>query len=205
MLLIGLDIGGGRDPSALCVAEQERRVVEGRDEIHFIARHLERLPAASTYPSIARRAAEIVESLQARAPCTHMFYVNVTGLGRPIVDLLTNVGLRPVPCYFNHGDRTTETEAHELLVGKADLVTRMKVLLQSECLHLPETPDARLLSKELDEYKILRPAPNANEIAGAFRIGPHDDLVTALGLAVLSDNPLGRTMMHLIFELAQEP
>lgn len=78
------------------------------------------------------------------------------------------------------------------------------MLLQDRRLHLPWTPEAEILSKELLEYQV-RPVHNANEISGAFRVGPHDDLVTALGLAVLSDNPLGRTMMHLIFELAQEP
>jgi hypothetical protein len=204
MLLIGLDIGEGRNPSALGVAQSERRDVEGRQEIHFVVRHLERLPAGSTYPSIARRAAEIVEKLQPLSRSTPMLYVNATGLGRPIVDLLTNEGLRPVPCYFNHGDRVSETDSHEFVVGKALLVARLKVMLQSGRLHLPETPDARLLSEELYEYKI-HPVPNADEISGAFRVGPHDDLVTALGLAVLSDEPLGRTVMHLISELAQAP
>ncbi len=52
-----------------------------------------------------------------------MFYVNATGVGRPIVDLLTTDRLRPVPCYFNHEDRVTETDSHEL-IGKALLVAR---------------------------------------------------------------------------------
>jgi len=44
-LAIGLDIGQKRDPTALCVAEiHERRISEERTEVHFLVRHLERLP-----------------------------------------------------------------------------------------------------------------------------------------------------------------
>lgn len=45
---------------------------------------------------------------------------------------------------------------------------------------------ARELAAELRAYE-LRVDDNANDRYGAFRVGTHDDLVTALGLAVQVD------------------
>jgi hypothetical protein len=44
------------------------------------------------------------------------------------------------------------------------------------------------LSEELLDYEI-RVDENANDRYGAFRVGTHDDLVTALGLATQADRP----------------
>ena len=43
-----------------------------------------------------------------------------------------------------------------------------------------------MLAKELLDYEI-RVSEDANDKYGAFRVGSHDALVTALGLAVLDD------------------
>jgi hypothetical protein len=77
----------------------------------------------------------------------------------------------------------------QVQLGKADLVSRLQTLLQTGRLHLPRTPGAETLARELLEYEI-KVAEDANESYGAFRVGALDDLVTALGLAVQSD-PIG--------------
>jgi hypothetical protein len=46
--------------------------------------------------------------------------------------------------------------------------------------------EAKILAEELLNYEI-RVEENANDRYGAFRVGTHDDLVTALGLAVQED------------------
>jgi hypothetical protein len=67
-------------------------------------------------------------------------------------------------CYFTHGDRLTENrQAHTVSLGKALLVSRLQVLLQSRRVHLPRTMEARVLAQQL-----------------------LDDQVTALGLAALA-------------------
>ena len=40
--------------------------------------------------------------------------------------------------------------------------------------------------RELQDYQI-KPDPEGDTRFGAFRVGSHDDLVTAVGLAVLRD------------------
>ncbi len=65
-------------------------------------------------------------------------------------------------------------------------MSRLQALLQTQRIKLPETSEARVLAKELQDYEI-RVSEDANEKFGAFKVGTHDDLVTALGLAVLDD------------------
>ena len=113
---------------------------------------------------------------------TVSLYVDATGVGQPVVDLLAVAGVRPIACYFTHGDRRT-VEAHQVSIGKAWLVSRMQALLQTARIHLPDTDEARALARELQDYQI-RVDQDANDKYGAFKIGTHDDLATALGLAV---------------------
>jgi hypothetical protein len=155
-----------------------------------MVRHLERLPLGSPYPAVAERVAAVVGGVHAatsgEAPT---LYVDATGVGTPIVYVLraASVGdqARLVAVYFTHGDRR-KVERGEVKLGKAWLVSRMQALLQSGLLHLPRTADAEALGKELLDYEI-RVTEDANDRYGAFRVGAHDDLVTALGLATQED------------------
>jgi hypothetical protein len=179
---IGVDLGQRRDPTAIAVVELEYRPV---DEDHHLVRALERLPLGMSYPKVAERIAEVCDNVVAWAGYqSPMLYVDATGVGMPVIDMLRtrqlNAVLRPV--YFTHGDRRTE-ERGEVKLGKAFLVSRLQALLQSGRLHLPETSEARRLAKELLDYEI-RVDQNANDTYGAFKVGSHDDLVTALGLSV---------------------
>jgi hypothetical protein len=74
-------------------------------------------------------------------------------------------------------------ERGEVKLGRGWLVSRLQVLLQGDRLHLPTTAEARALAEELLEYEI-KVDPDGDARFGAFRVGAHDDLVTALGLAV---------------------
>jgi hypothetical protein len=65
--------------------------------------------------------------------------------------------------------------------------SRVQSLLQAGRVHLPRTREAQVLTRELHDYEI-RVDENAHDRYGAFRVGTHDDLVTALGLAVQVDD-----------------
>jgi len=71
-------------------------------------------------------------------------------------------------------------------LGKTWLVSRLQVLLQTGRILLPKTAEAEALAKELMDYEI-RVTEQANDTYGAFKVGTHDDLVTALGLATQVD------------------
>src|SRR5215218_2193726 len=83
---VGVDIGQRRDPTAIAVVEQEER---RSSETHHIARHLERLPLGSPYPAVAERVAAVVRGvLAATSGEAPTLYVDATGVGTPIVDVL---------------------------------------------------------------------------------------------------------------------
>jgi hypothetical protein len=187
-----VDVGQRVDPTAIAVVEiEERPRGDGRGgtEYHYMARHLERLPLGTPYPRVAERVTRIVSGVRARAGSYPELYLDATGVGTPVVDALRDAGVdaKVVAVYFNHGDRRTPVEGGaEVRLGKAYLVSRMQALLQSELLHLPRTSEAEVLAEELLDYEI-RVSEDANDKYGAFRVGTHDDLVTALGLAVQKD------------------
>ena len=183
--LIGVDIGQKRDPTAICVAEVEDR----GEEQHYLIRHLERFPLGTPYPEVARRIGEIVEQVAKKGDEAYpTLYVDATGVGTPVVDLLRESATKTndvIAVYFTYGDRRS-AEGGEVKLGKAYLVSRLQALLQTGRLHLPRTSESAALSDELLNYEI-RVDSNANDRYGAFRVGTHDDLVTALGLAVQVD------------------
>ena len=111
-------------------------------------------------------------------------FVDATGVGTPVCDLMKARGMRVTAVYFTSGNRR-KVERAEIKLGKAWLVSRLQSLLQTNRLHLPRTAEAQTLASELLDYEI-KIDQNANDTYGAFRVGSHDDLVTALGLAVQS-------------------
>lgn len=204
---IGVDVGQKVDPTAIAVSEIEwrpRTEAEGAAEdktpvAHHVIRFLQRLPLGTPYhPDVAARLAEVVTNIRARPlpegqpPLPITMVIDATGVGTPIVDVLReplrDKHVRLEPATFNHGDRLKYEEG-ELRMGKAWLVSRLQALLQTKRIHLPETAEARSLERELLDYEI-RIDEDANDRYGAFKVGTHDDLVTALGLACYWEPPV---------------
>jgi len=208
---VGVDIGQKHDPTALVVVEaverptgRVRRTGGGEaaapeTEAAFEARFLERLPLGTAYPDVAARVAAVARGVldrsgaDPRAPGRRVTLVlDATGVGQPIADLLRaavkDLPVRVTAATFTHGDRLSgRPGARELTVGKAFLVSRLQALLQTGRLALPAGhPEAAALAQELLDYEI-RVDPDGDAKFGAFRTGRHDDLVTALGLAVLTE------------------
>ncbi|MEM9553705.1 MAG: hypothetical protein AAGC60_05555 [Acidobacteriota bacterium] len=189
-VLIGIEAGQRRNPSGICVTTAEQRTdTAGRAEIHFIVRMLEQLETGTTFLQLATRLGAIVASLRAQGHSYEpIAYVNATGAGEPLNDLLrAQSATRVCSTFFNHGDRR-QVDSDRITLGKAHLVVRLQVLLQSGRLHFPRTTAAEQLAQELLDYEIKIEA-DANDRNGAFRVGQHDELVTALGLAVQVDPP----------------
>jgi hypothetical protein len=159
--------------------------------VHHLARHLERLPLGTPYPDLVKRMADIAAGIVERTQARPRLFIDATGIGTPVLDLVREARVRATvtAVYFTHGDRRhVDEEQRRVSLGKAWLVSRMQALLQTGRLHLPKTPEAERLGKELLDFEI-RVDQDANDRYGAFRVGTHDDLVTALGLATQDDGP----------------
>jgi hypothetical protein len=197
-VIIGVDIGQRVDPTAIAVLEQEdRRELRLKTDgepgqrlvRHHVVRYLARLPLGTPYPEVAERLAQVVAGVQEQTGRRPTLYLDATGVGQPVVDELRRhkVQARLIAVYFTHGDRRLQGENGSITLGKAWLVSRMQALFQSGRLHLPAGhPEAETLTRELLDYEI-RVDQDANDKYGAFRVGTHDDLVTALGLATQED------------------
>lgn len=179
---MGIDVGQRRESSAICVVEVEERYSWDRPVDHFSVRRLERLPPGTTYPEVAQRSREVVAALRKQKKSTEIF-VDVTGLGDSVVDLIQRTTGRSITAvYFTHGDRRHK-ENGAIRLGKAWLVARVQTLLQSGELHMPDSNRNEEFIRDLLDFRITL-TQDANERHGAFPVGRHDDLVTALGIAV---------------------
>ncbi len=187
---IGVDIGQSQDPTAIVVADPEIR----ENEIHYEIRFLKRLPLGLAYPSIIEELIRIYDNIpepEDELKLCQQVWIDATGVGKPVVDLIRN------NCsYINlHEVYITGGEAKDIInpwlrvikLPKAYLVSRLQVMLGYGRIHLPKTEEASALQEELKNYTI-RVNEHANQEFGAFKVGTHDDLVTALGLACLSED-----------------
>jgi hypothetical protein len=68
------------------------------------------------------------------------------------------------------------------------MVSRLQALAQTGRLHLPKTSEAEATRQELLNHEI-RVSDDGHDAYGAFKVGRHDDLVTALGLATQLPGP----------------
>jgi len=186
---IGLKVGQRMEATGIAVAEQGQRVEGGWVVDTFTIRFLQRLPPGTAYPAVATRLGETVRRVVALAggqdgggPPPVAIYADVTALGDPVVAVLRESGFDLIPVYMTHGDKRIVQQTGEVTLGKAWIVARLQALLQTGRLHLPRTPEAETLARELIDYQIdAGQVDNARE--GAFSVGSQDDLVSALGLA----------------------
>lgn len=220
VVVVGVDVGQKVDPTAIAVVEVEHRVTEperlvpptgaglftgadyrripAKTEAHFTARHLARLPLGTPYPAVAEHVAGVVAGLVRRGVARPRLMVDATGVGGPVVELIAAAlgkhGADLIACTFTHGDRYSQDDRRRTAsVGKAYLVSQLQALLQTKRLHLPVNAESETLARELQDYEI-RVDADANDTYGAFKVGTHDDLVTALGLATLYRLPPSRVL-----------
>lgn len=84
--ILGLDLGQAADRSALVIAEQPHL----KRPRTYCVRHLERFELGTPYPSVVNRLKEILK----RPELKHsLLAVDMTGVGRPVVDLLKQADL----------------------------------------------------------------------------------------------------------------
>lgn len=191
-VLIGVDVGKSRDPTAVAVVETEERREAERIETHFLVRHLGRLPLGTPYPEVVERVGRLAFRAGDIAGEWPLLYVDATGVGQPIVDGLRDGGYHEsvVAVVFTAGETRKETWEGICLrvaLGKEYLVSRLQALLRTGRLHLPPGREMEALAEELVNYE-LRVDAKGHAKAGAFRVGTHDDLVTAVGLATQVDD-----------------
>ncbi|MGH9584643.1 MAG: hypothetical protein ACRD4O_17110, partial [Bryobacteraceae bacterium] len=163
MYYLGLDVGKVRDPAAVCVLERRSVFVPGPFEpsdengattVSYLVRHLERLPLGTPYTAVCERVAEIADKLEASGCALADTIVDITGVGRPIFDLLLGSVASVIGVNFTAGKKPSTADGRIWNVPKRDLVAGLVLLFQSRELRIAEKlPDAQTLVQELVNFR----------------------------------------------------
>lgn len=203
---VGVDLGQSKDPTSVAVVERVRTIVptertvslraiaNGAERLaamqselepeRFNLRLLEQAPLGEPYPAQALRIKRIL-SRQQIAAANPRVYMDFTGVGRPMYDIMRREGvpnLVPVTISFQGGGANA---AGGQTVPKLELVSRLQALMHTGRLHMPDEtamPLAKVFRRELLDFRVTY-TPVGNATFGA-REGAHDDLILAVALAV---------------------
>lgn len=190
--IMGVDLGQVQDYTAICVVQVEAGRWGIRDRIldivwhpplerQFNIVHLERIPLGTSYPDIANIVAERYAALPPEGG--HDLLADATGVGRPVVQLMRQIGLDARAVTITGGNNVDGT-AFGTKVPKRDLVSAVQVIMQNGQMHVAEgLREGPAFAKELQnfKYKINLAGHDTYE---AWRERDKDDMVLACAIAV---------------------
>jgi hypothetical protein len=195
--VVGVDLGQSQDPTAICVLEWTKGVLDGNSawERHtgtgrlpqkparrLAVRHLERLPLGLAYPGIVLR----IKTLLARPPLdqsTTVLVIDETGVGRAVGDIFVQAGMRPQRVTITAGtEEMSASGINRWHVAKQILISRLDAVLHTGDLRIAkELRESGPLAEELKNFQ--RSVSAAGRASYEARVGMHDDLVLAVSLA----------------------
>jgi hypothetical protein len=208
--IVGVDLGQQRDPTAITVIERGyvsagklynshywyngREFYAAREpvKLEYHVRHLERPALGTSYVDVVERIIVLLKSL---GDDELVLTVDMTGVGRPVADMLKrrleewleqdrNVYLNTAWITITGGDSVTKAEGGGLRVPKRDLASAPLVLMQNKQLKIAEGLQlADTLKRELLNFKVKINITTGHDSYEAWREGDHDDLVLAVAIA----------------------
>src|SRR5262249_31783872 len=196
--VVGVDLGQSSDPTAVCVLEWQKGVLDGNSEYErhtatgrlpqkpgqcLAVVHLERLPLGLAYPDVV----QLIKNLLARPPLdapTTTLLIDETGVGRAVGDIFVQAGMRPNRVTITAGgEETAAVGFNRWHVAKTILVSRLDAALHTGDLRIAqELRETGPLVEELKNFQ--RSVSAAGRATYEARVGMHDDLVLATALAV---------------------
>lgn len=191
--VVGVDLGQAADFTAISVIERipvfVDEMVYKRDTYpkmvkiekppYLHCRQLARAERGTKYPEIVRKTKTMLEMPQLRGA---VLVVDGTGVGRAVIDMFREAGLRPVAVHITSGT-TAHFEDGYWYVPKRDLVAAAQVPLQDKRLvFTQDSPLNETLVREMQSFKI-KITESANDTYGAWREGENDDLIFSVMLA----------------------
>lgn len=188
---IGVDIGQVADHTAIALVEAipgEKKEDQAGPGFRLRCSFLQVLPLGIQFRDVARRLSKIEEKLSPAGSVTIL--VDATGPGQPVPELIREVAKSVViSCRFTSGDEPSY-EWDYWKLPKAAVVTNLKIFLQDGLLEIagksrdPERERAiNEMLVELRDFQYNQPKEGARAESFEAKVGTHDDMVTALGLA----------------------
>lgn len=219
---VGIDIGQASDPTAVCAIEVVRwqladwfeqrwrmrakgdpfgrrtgewmtqeaeQIAKSKPAVEFRIRALQRLALGLSYvDQCGLLCAMLAKPELADADV----FLDATGCGKPVSDLLRRGGLRHKPIWITGGQGHQQHE-DGWSVAKIDLITRLQAALHAGELKVAkELKEAAAFTRELQEFRVTW--TEAGHLRFGARQGAHDDLVLAAALAVYGATALRNTV-----------
>ncbi len=187
---IGVDLGFAKDYTAIVTLDREPRKVDGerigeafKREHHWVdhyrAVRVERMPLKTEYHNVVER----VGQYKRRYPNSNII-VDATGVGLAVTQHLARDGVAHVPMLIT-GGHGYNTQKRPWSIAKAEIISKMLLVYGENRIHLSPTGEsAHILRAELQDFRMKRTASGNEQYLGDWRVGAHDDLVLALGIAV---------------------
>jgi hypothetical protein len=192
---IGLDLGQSNDYTALAVVEKVEGARGGeRNDPDLHLRHLERYPLRTPYPEMVAQVAALVEDPQLRTTRQDHrlgrrilqepdLLVDATGVGRPVVDLFRERGLKYKAITITGGNKVTGASGG-YGVPKRDLIGALEVPFHSGRLKVAAGLALwETLRGELQTFRRKVSLTTGMDTYEHWRESDHDDLVLAAALA----------------------
>jgi hypothetical protein len=203
--VIGVDLGQSQDFTALVVLERFLQPLREADtrgnqrtELRHEVRYLERPALGTPYPVIVERVTTLMRSpalnqwKKKRLPngdresvlVTPDVVVDRTGVGAPIVDLLTAAKLSPIAVTITGGNEQTQPAHRHFHVPKRDLVSTLLVAFQNRKLLIAKgLPLTEVLAAELRNFRAKINIVSGHDSYESWRENQHDDLLLASAIA----------------------
>jgi len=176
-------IPGGRLKPGLVSLPAQLGEAKPRDQLRI--RALKRLPLGLSYVEQAQQLAVLLADPVLSGAET---FVDATGCGLPVCDILTAAGVRHTPIVITGGSEVVQRD-RGYAVSKLLLVSRLQASFHAGELRIPrELPEAKNFVHELQEFRATLSE------AGCLRFGAratsHDDMILAVAIAVFGATSL---------------
>lgn len=214
-LIVSVDLGQTIDPTAIAVTRARTRkdvhdaywragpetpgnvapptdwYTEGKGSLRFATAiasldviHLERLPLRMNYPEQMEHVASLLRRLPGRYFGPDLLF-DMTGVGRPIVQMSRRVGLHPIGVTITAGNAETRDpdEYQDWRVAKLLLVSRLQSAMHEGILRVsPHLKEGAVLKSELQDFRATFSETGYARFGA--REGAHDDILLALAIGV---------------------
>lgn len=169
---IGVSLGRKNRPTAISVVQVTEQGEFLCDAYHDLAKEF-----GATLADIISHLEEIAGQEEKQKGVTPEFFVDVTGLGQPIIDELDERSIEVTPVYIVDDEEDVRKTSTALYLLRYELMTRLVLLVQHET--LKENERAAALIRTLKEFD-----PRAADTPSEYK-----DLAIALGMACWDPMP----------------
>lgn len=195
--LVTADLGFSQDYTAISVLERTEKTtgIERKEYLHeegayvieeewkgaYELRWLERPPLKTSYPDICERLQQMLFDTSLRGNAT--LIVDATGVGRPVVQMMEEMGLAPVSVLVTGGTRESMDDDGIYHVPKKIIITSLQMVFQERRIKVAQDLElVPVFLQELDNFKMKKNVDTGNISYEAWRASDHDDLVFSVGL-----------------------